>query len=168
MHLTPQSSAYLENVWLWVADHDMDLPSQDQLDIYVGRGLLVESQGPTWLYGTAAEHSVLYQYQLSGAQNILLGMIQTESPYFQTTPAAPAPFPVGLFPNDPTFSNCTTGSITCGVSWALRIIDTSTVYLYGAGLYSVSQSVSSSNLSSLLHIRLSNSFFHFSPVHEYH
>ena len=26
MHLSPDASAYLENVWLWVADHDIDDP----------------------------------------------------------------------------------------------------------------------------------------------
>ncbi|KAL1844958.1 hypothetical protein VTK73DRAFT_1426 [Phialemonium thermophilum] len=26
MHITPNASAYLENVWLWVADHDLDDP----------------------------------------------------------------------------------------------------------------------------------------------
>jgi hypothetical protein len=31
MHFKPKSSAYLENVWVWVADHDLDIPSQDQI-----------------------------------------------------------------------------------------------------------------------------------------
>jgi hypothetical protein len=40
MHLTPSSSAYLENVWAWVADHDFDSgPAQTQIDIYVARGM---------------------------------------------------------------------------------------------------------------------------------
>ncbi|KMU92584.1 exo-beta-1,3-glucanase Exg0 [Coccidioides immitis H538.4] len=34
LHLTPRSSAYLENIWAWVADHDLDVVSQDQIDIY--------------------------------------------------------------------------------------------------------------------------------------
>lgn len=121
--MTAQSSAYMENVWVWVADHDLDKISQDQIDIYVGRGVLIESQGPTWLYGTASEHCVLYQYQLSGAKDIVLGMIQTESPYFQPTPKAPQPFTTGLFKDDPTFDDCDSGSATCAVSWAVRILD---------------------------------------------
>jgi hypothetical protein len=133
LHMTSQSSAYLENVWAWVADHDMDLESQDQIDVYSGRGILIESQGPTWLYGTASEHSVLYQYQLSQAKDIFMGMIQTESPYFQASPKAPAPFTAGLFPNDPTFADCDASSLTCAVSWALRIIDSNTVYSLGSG-----------------------------------
>lgn len=35
------------------------------------------------MYGTASEHELLYQYSLVGARNVILGMIQTESPYFQ-------------------------------------------------------------------------------------
>jgi hypothetical protein len=26
MHITENASAYLENIWLWVADHDIDDP----------------------------------------------------------------------------------------------------------------------------------------------
>jgi hypothetical protein len=133
LHLTPQSSAYLENVWVWVADHDLDVVTQDQIDIYVARGVLIESQGPTWLYGTASEHCVMYQYQLSGAKNVLLGMIQTESPYYQPVPKAPYPFTPGLFPNDPTFDDCPGDSILCAFSWAVRIIDSETIYMLGAG-----------------------------------
>jgi hypothetical protein len=135
-HMTSTSSAYIENAWMWVADHDMDTNTQDVIDVYSARGLLIESKGPTWLYGTSVEHNVLYQYQLSGAENIMMGVIQTESPYFQAVPAAPAPFKTGLFPNDPTFSNCTSGSVNCALSWAVRIIDSSTIYLLGTGLYS--------------------------------
>lgn len=36
-----------------------------QISIFAGRGILIESQGPTWLYGTAAEHSVLYQVSVT-------------------------------------------------------------------------------------------------------
>lgn len=136
LRLTQKSSAYLQNVWAWAADHDLDAPGQDQIDVYSARGVLIESQGPSWLYGTASEHSVMYQYQLSGAQNIMLGMIQTESPYYQSSPPAPAPFTPGLFPNDPTFANCTAGDSGCGVSWGMRIVGSSKVYLLGAGIYS--------------------------------
>ena len=34
LHLTPTCSAYLENVWVWSADHDIDQNDQDQIDIY--------------------------------------------------------------------------------------------------------------------------------------
>lgn len=39
LHMTSKSSGYLENVWAWVADHELDGgPSQTQIDIYVARG----------------------------------------------------------------------------------------------------------------------------------
>lgn len=65
------------------------MPSHAQIDIYAARGMLVESQGPTWLYGTSSEHNVLYQYQFYQAKDIVMGMIQTESPYYQADPPAP-------------------------------------------------------------------------------
>lgn len=33
LHLTPTSSAYLENMWVWVADHDLD--GVNQVRIYL-------------------------------------------------------------------------------------------------------------------------------------
>ena len=60
LHLTPSSSAYLENVWAWTSDHDLD-NDHSQVSIYNGRGVLIEStNGPVWMYGTASEHNVLY------------------------------------------------------------------------------------------------------------
>lgn len=43
------------------------------------KGILVESQGPTWFYGTASEHAVLYQYNIASAQNIYMGMVHFPS-----------------------------------------------------------------------------------------
>ncbi|KAJ5869330.1 hypothetical protein N7455_004271 [Penicillium solitum] len=134
LHLTASSTAYLENIWVWVADHDLDVSSQDQIDVYAARGILIESH-VAWLYGTASEHSTLYQYQLSGAQNVLMGMIQTESPYYQPVPQAPSPFTPGMFPNDPQFNNCD-GEDNCAVSWAVRIVDSSSIWILGSGIYS--------------------------------
>jgi hypothetical protein len=50
----------MENIWMWVADHDLDAADEGQIDIFSGRGALVEIQGPTWLYATSSEHNVLY------------------------------------------------------------------------------------------------------------
>ena len=51
MHITPSASGlYMENVWLWTADHDIDSPSNTQITIYSGRGLYIESTAGTfWL-----------------------------------------------------------------------------------------------------------------------
>ncbi|CAG8040248.1 unnamed protein product [Penicillium olsonii] len=137
LHITPTASAYIENSWAWVADHDLDAENEAQIDIFSGRGILIESQGPTWLYGTASEHNVLYQYQLSQAKSVVMGMIQTESPYFQVHPHAPLPIVAGGFANDPFFDECESStSDGCAVSWAMRIMDSSSIYILGAGLYS--------------------------------
>lgn len=81
MHITSGSTGlYLENVWLWVADHDADDASNTQVTLYAGRGLLDESKGPVWMVGTAVEHHTLYQYEFSGASNVYAGQIQTETP----------------------------------------------------------------------------------------
>ncbi|KAF3912036.1 hypothetical protein ABW21_db0200764 [Orbilia brochopaga] len=140
LHMSKSGNGYWENVWAWVADHDLDTKEQGQIDIYSARGILIQSQGPTWLYGTGSEHNVLYQYQFSDAKNIFMGMIQTESPYFQPAPVAPKPFMGSIatqnFPGDPKFVSCKDGAHNCAFSWALRIIRSSDIYIYGAGLYS--------------------------------
>ena len=75
LHLTPSSSAYLENVWAWTSDHDLD-NDHSQLSLYTGRGIYIESaQGPVWMYGTASEHNVMYQYNIVNAKNVILALI---------------------------------------------------------------------------------------------
>lgn len=61
LHITSSSNGYFENMWAWVADHDIDNADDTQITVACARGILIESQGPTWLYGTASEHSILYQ-----------------------------------------------------------------------------------------------------------
>ncbi|GAO20014.1 hypothetical protein UVI_02051160 [Ustilaginoidea virens] len=137
MHMTEKSSGYLENVWMWVADHDMEDADQVQINVFAARGILIESRGPTWLWGTAVEHAVLYQYQLSGAQNVVMGLIQTEAPYFQLHPKAPALFKSSLvFRDDPTFADCVASpsSAACNMTWSLRIIESTDIYAISAGL----------------------------------
>lgn len=80
LHITRQATTYLENTWFWVADHELDLADHGQINIYNGRGVLVESQGPVWMYGTSSEHNQLYNYQLANAKNVFMSSIQTESP----------------------------------------------------------------------------------------
>ncbi|KAB8236122.1 uncharacterized protein BDW43DRAFT_308392 [Aspergillus alliaceus] len=59
LHITESASAYMENVWAWIADHDLDALSQDQVDIYSARSILIESKGPIWLYGASSEITLL-------------------------------------------------------------------------------------------------------------
>ncbi|EKM82792.1 hypothetical protein AGABI1DRAFT_68739 [Agaricus bisporus var. burnettii JB137-S8] len=126
LHLTSRSTAYLEGTWVWLADHDLDGPSQ--LNLYSGRGILSESAGPVWLIATA-EHHVLYQYSLVGAKNHYMGLIQTESPYFQPNPSPPAPFSIVPSFSDPSFNGVRS-------SWALTVSGSTDIIVFGAGLYS--------------------------------
>ncbi|RDA83617.1 hypothetical protein CP532_6918, partial [Ophiocordyceps camponoti-leonardi (nom. inval.)] len=135
LHLTTRSSAYLENVWMWTADHELDLPPYTQLNIFNGRGILIESVYGTWLWGTASEHNVMYNYQLNEASDVFMGLIQSETAYFQPNPDATKPFPRNIIYHDPDFSECR-DTKACARTWGLRIVKSRDVSIYGGGLYS--------------------------------
>ncbi|KZF24126.1 glycoside hydrolase family 55 protein [Xylona heveae TC161] len=135
LYVSPSGTIYLENNWFWTADHELDLGDHSQINVFNGRGVLIESSnGPVWAYGTSSEHHQLYCYEVANAKNIYLGAIQTETPYYQSNPNALTPFTPQTSWQDPTFSDCTDDS--CRKSWSLRITDSSDVFVYGAGLYS--------------------------------
>lgn len=79
VHITTTGSVLMANNWGWVADHELDFVDHNQINIYNGRGILVESQGPVWLYGSAFEHSMLYNFQVANAKEIYMGIIQSET-----------------------------------------------------------------------------------------
>ncbi|KAF2710899.1 glycoside hydrolase family 55 protein [Pleomassaria siparia CBS 279.74] len=147
MHITKFGRGlYMENNWLWTADHDLDDAKNNntQITIYTGRGLLIESiYGTLWLYGTAVEHHSKYQYQFVDTRDIVMGQIQTETAYYQPNPSASLPFPVNAALSDPLFellpTNTTTNTTTSANSangWGLRILRSSNLLAYGVGLYS--------------------------------
>ncbi|KAI1160667.1 glycoside hydrolase family 55 protein [Nemania serpens] len=140
MHITSSANnLYLENVWLWTADHDVDDASLRQITVYSGRGLLVESTvGNIWLVGTSVEHHARYQYLFRNTQNIYAGQIQTETPYYQPNPSARSPFPLNAT-SDPNFDvSCpkATAAPNCAEAWGLAVQASKNVLIYGAGLYS--------------------------------
>lgn len=143
LHITTQASGYFENFWAWVADHDNDYSlnweldsSKSQIALFGARGVLIESQGPVWIYGSGSEHAIFYQYETLGAKNFYLGHVQTESPYMQPNPVSPTPMEkaLGVFPGDPDWSDCTKD--TCKMAWGLRILDSEGIMVHSAGLYS--------------------------------
>ena len=135
LHISETGSVYIENGWFWVADHELDLPGFEQINIYSGRGVLIESKGPVWMYGTASEHNVLYNYQFLNAENIFLSVIQTETPYYQANPDASVPFEPQAAISDPDYDAlCTTED--CKKAIGFRVLDSSGILLYGGGLYS--------------------------------
>ncbi|KOS18472.1 Glucan 1 [Escovopsis weberi] len=136
LHLTPSASAYIENVWAWVADHELDLGDHNQISIYNGRGILIESTKGSWLWGSAAEHNTLVNYNVVGASNVFLSLVQTETAYFQGNPNSLVPFTPNSKYGDPTFSNCGSSTAACSRTWGLRVINSKSIFVYGGGLYS--------------------------------
>ena len=135
LHISETGSVYIENGWFWVADHELDLPDFSQINLYNGRGVLIESKGPVWMYGTASEHNVLYNYQFLNAESIFLSVIQTETPYYQSNPDASVPYDPQVAIQDPDYDAiCTTDD--CKKTIGFRVIDSSDILLYGGGLYS--------------------------------
>lgn len=141
MYVTPESSGlYMENCWLWVADHDIDSPTSTRITVFAGRGLLIESlTGRIWLSASSVEHHTMYQYQLANTRSAYIGFAQTESPYYQPHPAARYPFPTWPQLNDPDFvGQCQARTSTggCEDAWGMRVLSSSNVSVYGAGFYS--------------------------------
>ena len=135
LHITKTGSVYIENGWFWVADHELDFIDYAQINIYNGRGVLIESDGPVWMYGTASEHNVLYNYQFLEAENIFLSVIQTETPYYQANPDATVPYEPQAAIEDPDYDAlCTTEA--CKKALGFRVIDSTGIFLYGGGMYS--------------------------------
>jgi hypothetical protein len=135
--MTKQSSVYLENTWFWVADHELDLSDHSQINLYNGRGVLIESTKGSWLWGTASEHSVLYNYHLENAANVYMSLIQTETAYMQGNPDATVPFTVNKKFYDPDFkATCTGGSKRCARTWGVRAVNSKDIFIFGGGLYS--------------------------------
>src|SRR2546423_919747 len=52
LHLAATSSTYIENMWGWTADHDID--SSTPMNIASVRGVLISATGGTWLVGTVS------------------------------------------------------------------------------------------------------------------
>ncbi|KAM7191852.1 hypothetical protein V8F33_008699 [Rhypophila sp. PSN 637] len=156
MHITRTArNLYMENCWLWTADHDLDdlHNNATQISVFAGRGLLIDNAQNVWLMGTAAEHHTLYQYQIINSTDIFIAQAQTETPYYQPNPPAPAPFfNLNTTIYDPDFAfdcNSTTyfnetyinGSLSeksppCAMAWGMRILGSSNIVAYGMGLYS--------------------------------
>lgn len=145
MHVTPGSSGYFENVWLWIADHDIDDPDLEsdnnfmtQCSVYCARGILIESTSPTWLYGTASEHAVLYQYKFNNSKHLYANMLQTESPYYQPNPKPPMPVENSLdvWKSDLKFNCDDKDGGGCDASWAVVMEGCEDITIHGAGLYS--------------------------------
>jgi glucan 1,3-beta-glucosidase len=135
IHLTQNSSSYIEDMWGWTADHDLDAGHGQTIS--TGRGCLVESTAGTWLVGTAFEHNTLYQYNFNKAKNVYTGMQQCESPYWQGPGNVldPSPWTPVSSIGDPNFSNCGSGDGQCRMAWYQIINGCSDLFLYSGGFW---------------------------------
>lgn len=137
LHLTASSSAYVQNLWVWTADHNLDGGSSLTM-ISTGRGILVESTKATWLVGTGAEHNWLYNYNFNQAQNLYAGMMQVETPYNQGADAvrlAPAPWVANLQIGDPDFHWCDGNDGRCRSALGNNINGGSNLFLYNSAAW---------------------------------
>lgn len=147
----PSTSKHQTNAFVgfWTADHDIDSDDNTQINIFSGRGMLVEStEGGIWLVATAVEHHALYNYQFVGTKDVFASQLQTETPYYMPTPnALNAGYSYNASWNDPDFAtSCASSSAAnCAMAWGLRVVDSSDLLLYGSNHYSFFTSYSTGN-----------------------
>lgn len=138
MHFTKSSSAYVENVWNWVADHITESFSGGS-SIAAKGGALVESTKATWLHALGSEHWWLYQLNLRQASNVMVSMLQAETNYEQgdnTRQIPPAPWKADVDGwGDPDFSWCGGGDKRCRMGFANYINGGSNIYTYGSAAW---------------------------------
>ncbi|KAF2671194.1 glycoside hydrolase family 55 protein [Microthyrium microscopicum] len=132
VHMTPTSSVYWENTWVSDAGGSQSKTAN-------GGGFLVESQGGTWINGLGSEHSAMYQIAIHKAKGVYLGVMQSESAYWQVqTKAAvfnPGSWASALLPGEPNFSWCATGDGSCRVGLYQYVTDSTDVHLYSGGFW---------------------------------
>lgn len=141
IHVTScAANVYLENCWFWTADHDIDSDDNIRINIFTGRGMLVDNvAGAVWLVATAVEHHALYNYQFVGTKDIFGAQLQTETPYYMPTPnALNTGFAYNATWNDPDYAtSCASSSAeNCAMAWGLRVVDSTDLMLYGSNHYS--------------------------------
>ncbi|KAI5926488.1 beta-1,3-glucanase [Camillea tinctor] len=135
LHFTEQSSAYVENVWNWVADHTTE-DFAGGSNIAAKGGALVQSTRGTWLHALGSEHWWLYQLNFWQARNVLVSLLQSETNYdqgdhVQQTPPAPWVADVSGW-GDPDFSWCGGGDTRCRMGFANYIQGGSDIYTYAS------------------------------------
>ncbi|KAB8349588.1 hypothetical protein FH972_023612 [Carpinus fangiana] len=136
LHLSASSSAYIDNVWVWTADHDVDSTPDAGLQIIsTGRGVLVEATKGTWLVGIGSEHHWLYNLNYVRAENVYSALQQTESPYMQGAGAVltlPAPWDeVNADYGDLDWSWCDGGDQRCRTNVAQNFEGGKDLFVYG-------------------------------------
>eukprot|EP00026_Physarum_polycephalum_P003672 Phypoly_transcript_03685.p1 GENE.Phypoly_transcript_03685~~Phypoly_transcript_03685.p1 ORF type:complete len:749 (+),score=83.23 Phypoly_transcript_03685:122-2368(+) len=135
VHFAQSSSAYLENTWVWVADHIAeDFGGGSNIAAKVG--VLVQATKGTWLHALGSEHHWLCQLNLFRASNVMISLLQSETNYdqgdhVQQIPPAPWVADVANW-GDPDFSECGGGDTRCRMSYANYITGGSHIRTYAS------------------------------------
>lgn len=136
LHFAGSASAYVENVWNWVADHATEGPESSGTLIAAKGGALVEARGATWLHGLGSEHWWLYQLNVRNAGPVLVSLLQSETNYDQGDNARalpPAPWTADVAGwGDPNFAWCRAGDTRCNMGLATWINGGDSLFLYAA------------------------------------
>lgn len=135
LHFTSTSSAYVENVWNWVADHITE-DFTGGSNIAAKGGALVQATKGTWLYALGSEHWWLYQLNFHQASNVVVSMLQSETNYDQGDNVEQMP-PAPWTPNtstwgDPDFSWCSSTDTRCAMGLSNYIQGGSNIYTYAS------------------------------------
>ncbi|KAK6066121.1 hypothetical protein SCUP515_10868 [Seiridium cupressi] len=135
LHFAPTSSAYVENVWNWVADHTTE-DFTGGSNIAAKGGALVQATKGTWLYALGSEHWWLYQLNLFEAANVVVSLLQSETNYDQgdnVEQTPPAPWtPDAATWGDPDFSWCNETDTRCRMGFANYIQGGADIYTYAS------------------------------------
>ncbi|OTB04165.1 glycoside hydrolase family 55 protein [Hypoxylon sp. CI-4A] len=140
-HFTASSSVYVDNMWGWTADHDLENASNPLTNpqyISVGRGILIESTKPSWFVGLGSEHNTLYEVNINNAENVFIGFQQSETPYWQgsnSTPRTPDPWGPVALDSDPDFAWCAENDVHCRMSIYQRVSGSKDLSLYAGGFW---------------------------------
>ncbi|KHN96785.1 glycoside hydrolase family 55 [Metarhizium album ARSEF 1941] len=137
LHLGKSSSAYVENTWVWVADHNSE--GGGGCAIAAKGGVLVQATRGTWLHALGSEHWWLYQLNLWEASNVFVSMLQAETNYNQGSNAPqvpPAPWKADVQGwNDPDFSWCGGGDKICRKGYSNYITGGSGIRHYASAAW---------------------------------
>jgi glucan 1,3-beta-glucosidase len=119
IHVTGSGGGFIDNSWVWGADHNQSfgsahIPGRETMcsEPYcpgANIGILIDSAGPTFLYGTNSEHHVQTSYRFDGAKNIYFLMGQNEYRTFG--------------PSDAHSAMCT--------SDAMQVLNSHNIHIYG-------------------------------------
>lgn len=119
LHLSTSSSAYINNVWAWVADHAVDHANVGTNTAGKG-GVLVEATKGTWLTGLGSEHWWYYNLGYNKASNVFVSLYQSETNYQEGNsqsgsggPSDPPPGPFQPTGAGPDWSHCDGAAAVC-------------------------------------------------------